>query len=247
MDASVAPVGFSAASRTAARTSAGISGRPDRMGGWSSSGRRVVGASAGSSRAVTSIPSRRRMGSSRVRAAIRARSGQLSRGRGVRRWSTASWWRRTRISISWWFRIGCATRSSSGAWRTRDRSAAAPSADHAGHRLAAKQQVNGCVHSFGHPQRHRSVPCRAGDPTCRSAKFTTMSANAAPKTARLSHTGTRCGSSAPSLRATGTTAPPRAVPAGKSTGTGRRRQGQLSHPPGHRGGAADRRMAAGNE
>jgi hypothetical protein len=39
-------------------------------------------------------------GSSRMRAAIRARSVQLIRGRGIRRWSTASWWRRTRISMS---------------------------------------------------------------------------------------------------------------------------------------------------
>jgi hypothetical protein len=31
---------------------------------------------------------------------VRARSVQLIRGRGVRRWSTASWWRRTRISMS---------------------------------------------------------------------------------------------------------------------------------------------------
>ena len=49
---------------------------------------------------VTSSPRRRRAGSSRVRAAIRARSVQVIRGRGVRRWSTASWWRRTRISMS---------------------------------------------------------------------------------------------------------------------------------------------------
>jgi hypothetical protein len=50
---------------------------------------------------VMSNPRRRRAGSSRARAAIRPRSGLLIRGRGVRGpWSTASWWRRTRISIS---------------------------------------------------------------------------------------------------------------------------------------------------
>ena len=38
------------------------------------------------------------------------------------------------------------------AWRRRGRSAVAPPVDHAGRRLAAKQQVKGCVHSFGHPQ-----------------------------------------------------------------------------------------------
>ena len=49
---------------------------------------------------VTSSPRRRRAGSSRVSAAMRARSIQFIRGRGVRRWSTASWWHRSRISIS---------------------------------------------------------------------------------------------------------------------------------------------------
>jgi hypothetical protein len=77
-----------------------MAGRPDRAGWvvqrretsrWCQ--RRIV---AG----VTSNPSRRRVGRSRVRAASMARSGQLMRGRGDRRWSTASWWRRTRISIS---------------------------------------------------------------------------------------------------------------------------------------------------
>jgi hypothetical protein len=46
----------------------------------------------------------------------------------------------------------CAAPSNSGVWRTRGRSAVPPPADHAGRRLAAKQQVNGGVHNFGHPQ-----------------------------------------------------------------------------------------------
>jgi hypothetical protein len=37
----------------------------------------------------------------------------------------------------------------------RGRSAVAPPADHAGGRLAATQQVKGCVHSFGHPYAER--------------------------------------------------------------------------------------------
>ena len=49
---------------------------------------------------VTSIRWRRQTGSSRARAAITARSVQPTCGRGVRRWSTASWWRMYRISIS---------------------------------------------------------------------------------------------------------------------------------------------------
>jgi hypothetical protein len=57
---------------------------------------------------ATSMPIRRRTGSSRPRAAIRARSAQVMCGRGVCHRSTASWWRRTRISISLavsqWFR-----------------------------------------------------------------------------------------------------------------------------------------------
>jgi len=48
----------------------------------------------------TRSPRLRRTGRSRVRAASRTRSVQLTRGRGVPRWSTASWWVRTRISIS---------------------------------------------------------------------------------------------------------------------------------------------------
>lgn len=101
VDPSVSPGGFSVARRmTRARTPAGMAGRPGRAG-W------VVQRRATSCRCqrrivdgVTSSPRRRRTGSSRVRAAIRARSVQLICGRGVRRRSTASWWRRTKISIS---------------------------------------------------------------------------------------------------------------------------------------------------
>jgi hypothetical protein len=49
---------------------------------------------------VTSNPTRRGAGSSRLRTSITARSAQLTRSRGVRRCSTVSWWRRTRISMS---------------------------------------------------------------------------------------------------------------------------------------------------
>ena len=80
---------------------------------------------------VTRSPRRRRTGSCRVRAPSRARSVQLIRGRGMRRWSTASWWRRTSVSISLGRRIAPGARSSSGARRTFGRPAAAPSADHA--------------------------------------------------------------------------------------------------------------------
>jgi len=49
-----------------------------------------------------------------------ARSVQVSRGRGVRRWSTASWWRRTRISISLavsqWVRSTIQLRSLENIW-----------------------------------------------------------------------------------------------------------------------------------
>ena len=96
-------------------------------------------------------------GSSRARAAITARSVQRIRGRGVRRCSTASWWRRTRISISLACRSGRAAPSSSGAWRTSDRSASAPPADHAGTRPATNRQVNRCAQRFGHPHRGGGV------------------------------------------------------------------------------------------
>jgi hypothetical protein len=79
---------------------AGMAGRPGRVG-W------VVQRRATSRRCqrktvagAMSRPRRWRTGSSRVRAAIRARSVQVIRGRGVRRRSTASWWRSTSISTS---------------------------------------------------------------------------------------------------------------------------------------------------
>jgi hypothetical protein len=101
VDARYPQVGFSVARRiTRPRRPAGMAGRPGRVGwvvqwraiSWRCQRRIVAG--------VTSSPRRRRIGSTRVRAAIRARSDQVIRGRGVRRRSTASWWRRTRISIS---------------------------------------------------------------------------------------------------------------------------------------------------
>jgi hypothetical protein len=77
-----------------------IVGRPGRTGGvvqrratsWRCQRRIVDG--------VASIPWRLRTGSGRARAVITPRSVQLIRRCGVRRCSTASWWRRTRISIS---------------------------------------------------------------------------------------------------------------------------------------------------
>jgi hypothetical protein len=85
-------VGFSAARRrTRARRPAGMAGRPGGLGvvvqrrvtSWRCQRRIVAG--------VTSSPRRRGVGSSRVSAAIRARSVQLILGRLVHRWSTASW------------------------------------------------------------------------------------------------------------------------------------------------------------
>ena len=133
---------------TSPRTPAGMAGRPGRAD-W------VVQRRARSCRCqrrivhgVTSSPSRRRTGSSRLRAAITARSVQLIRGRGVRRRSTASWWRRTRISISLpvWDRLRS---TSSRALRTSHRSASVPPADHAGWLDLAKQQVSGRAPIFG--------------------------------------------------------------------------------------------------
>jgi hypothetical protein len=108
-----------------------MAGRPGRAGGvvqWRATSWRCQRSMVAG---VTRSPRRRRTGSCRVRAPSRARSVQLIRGRGMRRWSTASWWRRTRISISLGRRIAPGARSSSGAGRTSRRPAAAPSADHA--------------------------------------------------------------------------------------------------------------------
>jgi hypothetical protein len=94
-----APV--SAARRmTRVRRPAGMAGRPDRVGWvvqWQAMSRRCQRRMVAG---VTSNPRRRRLGSTRVRVAMRARSAQFTRGRGLPRWSTASWWRKTRISIS---------------------------------------------------------------------------------------------------------------------------------------------------
>ena len=109
----------------------GMAGRPGRAGGvvqWRATSWRCQRSMVAG---VTRSPRRRRTGSCRVRAPSRARSVQLIRGRGMRRWSTASWWRRTSVSISLGRRIAPGARSSSGARRTFGRPAAAPSADHA--------------------------------------------------------------------------------------------------------------------
>jgi hypothetical protein len=117
--------------------SGGMVGRPGRAGfvvqrraiSWRCQRRMVAG--------VTSSPRRRRRGSSRVRAAISARSVQVIRGRGVRCWSTASWWRRTRISISLLVsdRVCSRSATSGSCW----------------HLARANEQVTGSAHSFGHP------------------------------------------------------------------------------------------------
>ena len=86
--------------RTRARKPAGMAGRPGPAAGLVQRRAMSVRCQRRIVDGVTSRPRRRRAGSSRARAAITARSVQLIRGRGMRRWSTASWWRRTRISIS---------------------------------------------------------------------------------------------------------------------------------------------------
>jgi hypothetical protein len=77
-----------------------MAGRPERMCGAVERRRTRCRCQRRIVAGVTSSPRRRGAGSSRARAAITARSVQLIRGRGRRRCSTASWWRRTRISIS---------------------------------------------------------------------------------------------------------------------------------------------------
>ena len=94
-------VGLSVARRTVSvRSPGGMAGRPARR-------RLVVQRRATSCRCqrkivagVTSSPARRWLGSRRTSAPINARSGQNIRGRVLRRFRTASWWRSTRISMS---------------------------------------------------------------------------------------------------------------------------------------------------
>ena len=138
---------------TAASASTGVSGAGGRAGRRDtifelahvapSNPRRIV---AG----VTARP-RRRAGSGRVRAAIGARPVQLIRGRGVCRWSTASWWRRTRISISLLVSDRVRSTIQTRSWRTSGRSAAAPPADHAWLSAADERAGHGLCAQFGHP------------------------------------------------------------------------------------------------
>jgi hypothetical protein len=144
VDASVAPRGVlrgqaddqgAHASGNRASTSSEGRGGPalgDGGAGWSSAGRRVGGASAGSSTAWRAS----RGGGEPVAAARgrRSRLGPSSSSAGVvcvvaaRPAGGAG--RGSRSPC--WCRIGCAAPSRPGAWRTSGRSASAPPADHAG-------------------------------------------------------------------------------------------------------------------
>ena len=146
--------------------------------------------------------------------------GPLMRGRGVRRWSTASWWRRTRISISLVVSDRSAARSSPRAWRTSGRSAAAPPADHAWHLPQTNGQVRGCVHSFGHLQ---GGPPRSVTPTGRFGCSTSVVAGPRP-----SSTDTPAGSP-PSPSPTTATWARRRRPIARSA-SGRRRGAASSAP-----------------
>ena len=196
--------------------------RVDRVGsvGWSSGGRSSWRCQRRIVAGVTSSPRRRRTGSSRVRAAIRARSVQLIRGRGVRRWSTASWWRRTRISIS---------------LVVSDRSLQHDPAQELGehpvdqpqrHRRIMpgacrdERQVSGCVHSFGHLQ---GGPPRSVTPTGRFGCSTSVVAGPRP-----SSTDTPAGSP-PSPSPTTATWARRRRPIARSA-SGRRRGAASSAP-----------------
>jgi len=89
---------------------------------------------------------------SRVRAVIRARSVQRIRGRGLRRRSTASWWRRTRISMSFGG-VGSGVQHDPAEERGEhlvDQSQPISGSCH--HLPRTNGHVTGCVHSFGHPQ-----------------------------------------------------------------------------------------------
>ena len=147
-------VRFSFARRTiTARTPAGMAGRPARTD-------RVVQRQRTSCRCqrrivagVTTNPRQRRVGSSRPRAAIMARSLQLIRGRvcvvaaarpvdGAGRGSRCLWRCQS----------GRVARSSSAASRTSGRSALPPPVDHAAAPSGSKRQVSSSARRFGHPQ-----------------------------------------------------------------------------------------------
>ena len=57
----------------------------------------------------------------------------------------------------WWCRIGCAARSSPGAWRTSGRSVAAPSADHAGPPAADERAGHGLCAELRAPTSSTSL------------------------------------------------------------------------------------------
>ena len=119
---------------------------------WPSTARPPRGAGQDRRRCDEQPELARRTGSSRLKAAIRARSVQLSivgwGGVGARRAGGAGPGSRSPC----WCRIGHGARSQPGGWRSSGRSAAAPPTDHGGTSSPAKQQVSGREPSFGHPQ-----------------------------------------------------------------------------------------------
>ena len=98
-------------------------------------------------------PTRRGVGSSRVRAEIIARFVQFIRGRACAVEARRAGGVGPGSRSPWCCRIEPGGRSSPGAWRTPGRPTAAPPGDHAGLPFAANQQVRVREPSIGHPQR----------------------------------------------------------------------------------------------
>ena len=101
---------------------------------------------------VTSMPTRRWPCGRRMSAAIGARSAQGIRGLGFWRWSTASWWRSTRISVS----LAVSGRASCTIQPAGCRTASYISRSATGGSCTLMAGLEpagqGCGPSFGHPQ-----------------------------------------------------------------------------------------------
>ena len=101
VDATVAPVGFSAARRSvSSRSTAEVDGRPGRRCGWVQCRTMRRRCQRNSVSGVTNHPARLGRGSAAAIAPSKLRSVSVNLGRSTCRRSTPSWWRNTTISRS---------------------------------------------------------------------------------------------------------------------------------------------------
>ena len=180
---------------------------------------------------VTSMPTRRWPCGRRMSAAIGARSAQGIRGLGFWRWSTASWWRSTRISVSLAVsgRANCTIQPAG--CRTASYISRSATVDHALSWLVSNLQVKAAGRVSGtHSTENWPVwATESGHlPYGRSSRMALSSSvgPVAPVLDRLQQAGTPAGS--PPWT---TTAPSAASSPRRDSAADRRPPGHMSRPP----------------